>query len=188
MMKQHISKFVELTDDEYDEISQYFELIDVKKKQVLHEVNTICRHNYFVVKGCLRMFFVAENGAEQTTQFAIENWWLTDLFSFQRQANSEFCIQAVEPSKVLRISKPEADTLLENHPVMEKYFRHVYQSAAAAAQLRVKFFRQYTREQLYIHFSEAFPEFNQRVPQYLVASYLGFTPEYLSEIRNRLAS
>ena len=51
-MKHHISKFVEITDDEYDEISRYFELMGVKKKQVLHEVNTICRHNYFVVKGC----------------------------------------------------------------------------------------------------------------------------------------
>lgn len=188
MLKEHISKYIEITDREYDDIHHYFEPIEVMKKHNLHEVNTVCKYNFFVVKGCLRMFFVTESGAEQTTQFAIENWWLTDLFSFHRQTTSEFCIQAVEKSKVLRLKKSNEGLLLERHPVMETYFRNVYQTASASAQVREKLFRQYTREQLYIHFSESFPEFNQRVPQYLVASYLGFTPEYLSEIRHRLSS
>lgn len=188
MLRHHISKFVQLSDDEYEAVLGYFESQEVKKKHNLHEIGTICRHHYFVEDGCLRMFFLGENGVEHTTQFAIENWWIADHFSFRRQTVSEFCIQAVQKTKVLSISWENEAVLLEKHPAMETYFRNIYQTAHAAEQVRVKLFRQYSREQLYLHFSQSFPEFNQRVPQYLVASYLGFTPEYLSEIRSRLSS
>jgi hypothetical protein len=77
------------------------------------------------------------------------------------------------------------DKLLEEHPLMEKYFRCVYQKAYAATQMRLKFLHNYSREELYYHFRDSQPAFLQRVPQYLVASYLGFTPEYLSEIRKK---
>jgi hypothetical protein len=77
------------------------------------------------------------------------------------------------------------DELLEAHPVMEKYFRCIYQKAYAAAQMRVKLLYEYSREELYRQFLKNYPTFLQRVPQYLIASYLGFTPEYLSEIRKK---
>lgn len=186
--KKHILKFTKIEDNDFSEIFHFFELLEVKKKQALHEINEVCKYNYFVLEGCLRMFFISDNGTEQTTEFAIENWWITDLSSYHRQLPSEFCIQAVEKSKILRIKKATEDILLEKHPEMQDYFKHIYQTATAAAQLRVKFFRQFSREELYIHFKESFPEFNQRIPQYLIASYLGFTPEYLSKIRKRQVS
>ncbi|WP_323833813.1 Crp/Fnr family transcriptional regulator [Algoriphagus sp. D3-2-R+10] len=139
-------------------------------------------------KGILRKFFVNEKGVEQTTEFAIENWWLTDTFSYLNETKTNFYIQAVENVEVMVIYRDDYDKLLEAHPKLEKYFRCVYQKAFAASQMRIKFLYDYSREELYHHFSKSQPEFLQRVPQYLIASYLNFTPEYLSEIRRKSIS
>ncbi|MBE8712320.1 Crp/Fnr family transcriptional regulator [Sphingobacterium hungaricum] len=184
-LKNHIQKFVTVSDTEFEQMESYFEEITIKKKETLLEADHVASYNYFVVKGCLRMYFVNDKGVEQTTEFAIENWWLTDLKSFHEQKASNFYIQAVESSTVLRIQKSKQEILLDKQPILEKYFRKVYQKATAASQVRAKFFKQYSREELYFHFSSNYPWFIQRVPQYLIASYLGFTPEYLSEIKKK---
>ena len=185
LLKHHISKFTTVSDDEWAKIIRYFENIAVGKKENLMTEGQRCKYNYFVLKGILRKFFINEKGVEQTTEFAIESWWMTDHFAFLSQSETQFSIQAVEKCEVLCISKEEMDLLLQNHPIMEKYFRSVYQKAYAASQMRLKFLHNFSREELYYHFRDSQPEFLQRVPQYLVASYLGFTPEYLSEIRKK---
>ncbi len=187
-LKIHFQKFIEIEEEEFLEIARYFTLENFKKKQNLLEQGEICKTNYFVIKGILRKFFINEKGVEQTTEFAIENWWMTETFSFLHQSPTEFHIQAVEASEVIVIQKESLEELLEKHPIMEKYFRQVYQKAYAAAQLRIKYLYEHSREELYHFFREKQPEFLQRVPQYLIASYLGFTPEYLSEIRRKSIS
>jgi len=139
-------------------------------------------------KGILRKFFVNEKGVEKTTEFAIENWWTTDNIAYEYKLASTFYIQAVEKSDILYISLDNQEKLLAAFPVMERYFRFVYQRAYAAAQMRVKYFFSLSKEEFYRDFLRKYPEFVQRVPQYLIASFLGFTPEYLSEIRRRLNS
>lgn len=184
-LKKHILKFASLDDEEFERIADYFDIIEVKKKHILHQAPGICRYHYFIVEGCLRMYFINDKGMERTTEFAIENWWLTDHHSYNQQCASEFCIQAVENARIMRITKAKEEALLHTFPALEKYFRNIYQRAFAAGQMRKKFLDQFTREELYHHFSSHFPEFIQRVPQYLIASFLGFTPEYLSEIRRK---
>jgi len=186
--KQHLDKFITLNDDEFASIISYFQVVDVKKKQDLMAEGEICRSMFFVEKGCLRKFFINEKGIEQTTEFAIENWWITDTFAYERQMKSNFSIQAVEKSTVLSIDFYGQEKLLENHPVMERYFRMIYQRAYAAAERRIRYLYEFSREELYVHFSTRYPWFIQRIPQYLIASFLGFTPEYLSEIRAKLRS
>jgi CRP-like cAMP-binding protein len=141
-----------------------------------------------VLKGLLRKYYTNEKGNEQTTEFAIETWWLTDNFAYEHKVPSEFCIQAVEQSTVLFISQDNQKLLLETFPKMERYFRFVYQRAYAAAQRRIKFLFSLSKEEFYFQAIKNHPEFVQRVPQYLIASYLGFTPEYLSEIRKKYVS
>lgn len=186
--KAHISKFTAISDEEFTEIFQFFKIKKVDKKETLLKEGGICKSNYFVLKGILRKFFISEKGAEQTTEFAIENWWMTETFSFLNQTKTEFYIQAVEKTELLFISHEQQEKLLTRYPIMEKYFRCVYQKAYAAAQMRIKFLYDFSREELYHYFRKAQPEFLQRVPQYLIASYLGFTPEYLSEIRRKSIS
>lgn len=181
----HIRRFIDITDEEAFQIHAFFESEKVKKKVNLLHTGEICKHNYFVLKGCLRLFFIDEKGIEQTTQFAIENWWLSDYMSFQNQLPADFYIQAVEHTELIRISYTAQEKLLTEVPKMERYFRLVYQKAAAAAQLRSKYQHTFSKEEQFFHFRNKFPEFIQRIPQYLLASYLGFTPEYLSEIRKK---
>jgi CRP-like cAMP-binding protein len=188
IFKNHIAKFAEVADDEFAEIKTYFDTKEVTKKQNLLQEGQICRHHYFVLSGLLRKFYINEKGIEQTTEFAIETWWLTDNFAYENQVPTEFYIQAVEKSVVLCITQEKQEKLLREFPVMERYFRFVYQRAYAAAQKRIKFLFSFSKEEFYFQAVRNHPEFVQRVPQYLIASYLGFTPEYLSEIRKKLLS
>lgn len=184
----HIRKFVALNDVDAALLFTFFQPKKVKKKETLLETGTICKTNYFVVKGCLRLFFIDEKGIEQTTQFAIENWWLSDYMAFINQQPANFTIQAVENCELLAISYTDQENMFQKLPILERYFRLVYQKSFAASQHRAKYQHTYSKEEQYYHFMKRFPEFIQRVPQYLLASYLGFTPEYLSEIRKKFIS
>jgi len=188
IFKKHINKFVQVSDDEFEEIDKFFDVKQAAKKENLLEEGQTCRYHYFVLNGLLRKFYLNEKGIEQTTEFAIETWWLTDNFAYENQVHTEFYIQAVEKSTILYITQEKQEKLLEEFPVMERYFRFVYQRAYAAAQKRIKFLFSFSKEEFYFQAVRNYPEFVQRVPQYLIASYLGFTPEYLSEIRKRLLS
>ena len=127
-------------------------------------------------------------GCIKSTEFAIETWWLTDNFAYENEVPTEFYIQAVEKSTILYITLDKQEKLLKEFPVMERYFRFVYQRAYAAAQKRIKFLFSFSKEEFYFQAVRNHPEFVQRVPQYLIASFLGFTPEYLSEIKSKLRS
>ncbi|SDF70895.1 Crp/Fnr family transcriptional regulator [Epilithonimonas hungarica] len=188
IFKAHLDKFIPVTDEEFASIMNYFEIKSFAKKEDLLEEGQICRSNYFVIKGLLRKFFINEKGTEQTTDFALETWWMTDNFSFERKTPADFSIQTVEKSEVLTISSESQEKLLNDFPIMEKYFRIVYQRAFAANQRRVKYIFTYSKEDFYFSLIKQYPDFVQRVPQYLIASFLGFTPEYLSEIRKRIVS
>ncbi|WP_077435661.1 Crp/Fnr family transcriptional regulator [Sphingobacterium sp. CZ-UAM] len=185
--RTHLEKFIQIDDRTFEQISAYFSLISVAKKENLQEEGQICRYHYFVLKGILRKFFINEKGVEQTTEFAIENWWLTDNMAYEHKLVSSFYIQAVEKSEVLYISQENQEKLMTEFPLMERYFRFVYQRAYAAAQMRVKYLFSLPKEEFYRDMVRKYPEFVQRVPQYLIASFLGFTPEYLSEIRKKIS-
>lgn len=185
LLRAHVEKFVQINDDDFEGIIKYFTTQSIAKKENLVEEGQICRHHYFVLQGMLRKFFVDERGVEHTTEFAIEHWWLTDNIAFEHKLPTTFYIQAVEASSVLSIGKEDQERLLEEFPAMERYFRFVYQRAYGAAQMRIKYLFEFSKEQFYLSMKSKYPEFIQRVPQYLIASYLNFTPEYLSEIRKK---
>lgn len=188
IFKNHIAKFAGVTDEEFEQILTFFDTKAVSKKENLLQQGELCRHHYFVLEGLLRKFFINEKGSEQTTEFAVETWWLTDNYAYENQLPTEFFIQAVEKTTILYITSEKQQQLLKEFPVMERYFRFVYQRAYAAAQKRIQFLFSFSKEEFYFQAARNHPEFIRRVPQYLIASYLGFTPEYLSEIRRKLIS
>jgi CRP-like cAMP-binding protein len=120
--------------------------------------------------------------------FAIENWWISDFTAFQHCSTAQFSIRAVETTEVLCITADRQRELLTKLPELNEYFHLVFQKAYAASQMRFRFLYELSKEELYHHFNQHFPAFIQRVPQYLLASFLGFTPEYLSEIRQKYIS
>ncbi|MBZ4191933.1 Crp/Fnr family transcriptional regulator [Niabella beijingensis] len=184
----HLEKFIHVNDKEFEGILKFFDVRRIARKENLLEEGQLCNHHYFVLEGLLRQFFVNEKGVEQTTDFAIETWWLTDNIAYEHRSPASFYIQAVEKSELLYISRENQEKLLNEFPVMERYFRFVYQRAFAASQMRIKYHFSFSKEEFYFSLVKTYPEFVQRVPQYLIASYLGFTPEYLSEIRKKKIS
>ena len=179
----HIKRYVDLNEQEIQIVESYAQIKELKKKEFLLTEGQVCRCNYYVESGCLRMFYNNDKMVEQTIQFALETWWMADYFSFAKQNPSDYYIQAVEKSVVIAIDFYQQEKLFTEVPQMERYFRIMMQRALAASQLRVKLIYQLSKEEMYKHFSSSFPQFLQRVPQYMLASYLGLTPEYLSELR-----
>lgn len=185
LFKAHLDKFVSITDAEFSEIISFFEERTIRKKENLLEEGQICKEHFFVMKGILRKFYINEKGSEQTTEFAIENWWMTDNMAYEHQSQTDFYIQAVEKTELLVITQKNQELLLNQFPQLERYFRFVYQRAYAATQMRIKYIFSLAKDEFYFQLLKKHPEFVQRVPQYLIASFLGFTPEYLSEIRKK---
>ena len=180
---RHIEKFINLEPSEIDTLESCLQLSKVKKKEHLLQEGQICNTMYFVVKGCMRQYIINTKGSEQTLQFAIENWWITDLLSYHNHIPSNFYIQAVENSEVIAIEKPTMEALLIQIPKLERYFRNKTQKSFGAMQMRIKFLFTMSAEERYHHFNDNFPEFVQRVPQYMIASYLDFSAEFMSKIR-----
>lgn len=179
----HIRKFVLFSKEEEEILTSYLQVRSLKKKEFLLKEGQICTANHFVAKGCLRMFYITEEGNEQMIQFAIDNWWMTDYMSFDAQKPSQFNIQAVENSEIVYLEKKKMEELFSKLPKMERYFRIIIQKAYVASVMRLRYIFTQSGEERFRHFNESFPEFVQRVPQYMLASYLGFSAEFLSKIR-----
>ena len=180
---KHLQSYISISEEEFSQIEMYFECFDVKKKKHLNSVKNISNHHFFVVQGCLNMYFITDKGDNQSVQFAIENWWITDVLSFIRKQESTFYIQALENCKIVSISKENQEKLFTEFPKIERYFRTIYQIAYGASLYRIKYLYEASKAERYFHFIKHHSEFAQRVPQYLIASFLGLTPEYVSEIR-----
>ncbi|EHQ29230.1 Crp/Fnr family transcriptional regulator [Mucilaginibacter paludis] len=180
---EHINKFAQLNAEEAELITKSVSLKIIKKKDFLLKPGQVCKSNYFVIKGCLRLYFINRKETEHITQFAIENWWITDQDSFDHQLPSDNYLQAVENTTVIVLEKAVLDDLFIRVPQLERYFRLILQMVYTAWQRRIKYIYNQTDEERYRLFSQRFPEFMQRVPQYMIASYLGFTPQFLSKIR-----
>ena len=181
----HITSYVAFSKEELSEIILFFDSHTYNKKETLLYVEKKCDKLFFVAKGCLQLYFIDSLGNKKTSQFALENWWLTDFLAFQQQEHSNFYIETVEKSMVLSITFSKCQELLNRFPKMEKYFRFIYETAYGAALLRLKYANSLSKEEMYFMFRDSFPEFANRVPQYLLASFLGLTPEYLSEIKRK---
>jgi CRP-like cAMP-binding protein len=184
---RHIQRFVSLNEEEQIILTSYLKFETVKKKQFLLEEGQVCHANWFIVKGCLRSYTLKENGNKQMVQFAIENWWLTDYFSFEQKKASNLFIQAVEDCELISIDDRIQDELFLKIPQLERYFRLNLQKSYAASLMRLQYMFNLSPEERFHHFNNNFPSFIQRVPQYMLASYLGFTPEFLSKIRAKIA-
>lgn len=182
---KYVARYIELTPEETDIFTSLLTPRKVRKRQYLVQSGDICKAENFVVNGCLRSFYVDEKGEEYISQFAIEDWWITDLNSFLTQTPANYYVEALENSEVLQISYEAYHELLSRIPKFDRFFRIIIQKAYVATQQRIISTMSKTSEERYLEFVAHYPNIEQRVPQYMVAAYLGFTPEFLSKIRSR---
>lgn len=159
----------------------------VRKKQLLLREGEICDFEAYIVKGCVRTYYIDENGSEVILQFAVEDWWVSDIGSFHERQPSMLYIEAMEDCELLLLSPARKEELLAKVPQFERVFRLMIQRHLVALEKRLIRTIAKTAEQRYLDFIGQYPKIALRVPQHYIASYLGMTPEFLSKVRRRLA-
>jgi CRP/FNR family transcriptional regulator len=130
---------------------------------------------------------VSRKLTEQIIHFGLENWWVADQDSLMTRQPSVCYIQTIEQTEVLLLPENNKAGLFQQVPALETYFALVMQKAFVAAQRRLGYMFNMTDEERFRHFSSLYPDFMQRVPQYMLASYLGFTPQFMSRLRAKKA-
>ena len=183
----HIQKHVTLTPGDIELLTSCLNTKRLLKRQYLLQADTICQYESFVVEGCLRMFYIDDKGIEYTLTFAIEDWWITDLESFLRRTPSAYHIQALENTVVVQLDAASLASLYEKIPALDRYFRLLHQNAFIAQSKRILQNISLSGEEKYKSFMDMYPQWHQRIPQKFIASYLGITPVFLSQIRKQLS-
>ena len=173
-----------LSEDERAQIKAAFSPKKLRKKQYLLQEGEVCKFHAFVLKGCLRMFRVDSKGIEHIFQFAIENWWTGDRESIASGQPSKYNIEALEDSELL-LAAPADMEILQKIPAMNAMVQNLQQNNVVATQNRIHAAISYSAEEKYVDFLKSYPDIFQRVPQQMIASYLGITRETLSRIRKQ---
>jgi CRP-like cAMP-binding protein len=187
LLQKHVLKRIDLTKAEFQQATTFFIPKRVRKHQYLLEAGDVSRHVAYVVKGCLRSYTIDEAGEEHIGHFAIEDWWIGDLYSFYENQPSVYAIDALEDSELLLLDRSGMEKLCLAIPKFERYFRLILQGSFVASQRRIMQSLSATAEERYLQFLKNYPAIFSRVPQKMIASYLGITPQSLSRIRRHLA-
>lgn len=187
-LQKKVSETISITDEEFEYAKTLFIPKKLRKKRFLLEDGDPCIYTTFIEKGLLRSFTIDEKGNEHILQFGMQGWWVADLYSFLTGEASEYNIEALEDSELLLITKSSWDLLLNEVPAFECYFRILIQNNLIATQRRLMGTMSTTAEERYQKLLNDIPDITQRVPQHMIASYIGITRETLSRLRSQLAS
>jgi CRP/FNR family transcriptional regulator len=160
--------------------------VTVAKGQFLLKPGTSVKHEYFVVSGCLKAYYIDEKGNNHLIQFAIENWWIGDFDAFYNKVPSKLHIEAIEDSRLLAINSDSLQKIYTDAPVFERYFRILTTKAFIAQRKRILSTLEKQTQERYVEFCSSYPNIENRVPNYDIANYLGVTPENLSRARKKI--
>ena len=183
----YLSEILDIPLESVSQCQSHYTEKQVKKGEFLLQEGDVCHHTFFVEKGLLRMYSIDKNGKEHIIQFAPEKWLISDRGSMFFSEKSKYYIEAVEDSTIMLLEPeffPELKlnfpgTIINNDLLLQKHIRNL--------QNRVNSLLAETAEERYMNFIKMYPDLMLRVPQWMVASYLGITPESLSRVRKELA-
>jgi len=160
----------------------------VKRKELLLKEGDVARYQFFVLSGCLRTYTIDSAGKEHVLMFAPEDWWCSgDLFSYFSGQKSVNNLEALEATSVLQISKDNLDILYQRAPKFERFFRILFQNAFVFHQNRINANLSQPAEGRYDLFARSYPGLESRIPQKYIASYIGVTPEFFSQMKANMA-
>ena len=181
-----ISRYVNFTQQELDIFNSLLVVKKIPKKTIMLHKGEKCTFEGFVVKGCVRKYYIDEKGLEVVLQFAVENSWISDIsFSIYETDPSLIFIETLEYSEFLMFSPETKEQLFEKAPRFERAFRILMQRHLSVTQKRLLQNITLTAEQKYDEFIKSYPSIPKRVAQHYIASYLGISAEFLSKIRTR---
>ena len=174
---QKFDEKIQLTEDEKQLCKSFFTPKKLRKRQYILQEGDVCKYVAFVEKGMLRSYTIDDKGNEHIMQFAFEGWWISDHYSFLTGEPAVYNIDALEDSELLLLSRQA-----------ERYFRILLQNNLIATQRRLISSHSHSAEERYNELINGCPTIPQRVPQHMMASFLGITPETLSRIRKQMAT
>ena len=187
-INRSISRYVAFTKDELEVFNSLMEYRKVPKKTIMLREGETCDFEAFVVKGCIRKYYIDENGHEVIVQFGTEDAWVSDIsFSIYENCTSRVFIETLEDCEFLVFSPETKETLFLRVPRFERAFRILLLRNLAATQNRLFHTIAKSAQEKYLEFLEQYPTLPQRVPQHYIASYLGISAEFLSKVRAKLA-
>ncbi|WP_247234074.1 Crp/Fnr family transcriptional regulator [Telluribacter sp. SYSU D00476] len=181
----YIARYIQLTPEELVLVQDSLVYKLVPKKTILLRAGEVCEFEAYVNRGCIREYLLDRRGTELTLEFAVEDWWVSDITSFENGTPSFMYIETLEDCELLLLSRASKERLLEQVPKLERMFRLMIQRHLSVVQGRLFKTVTYSALDQYQEFLRRYPTIPQRVPQHYIASYLGITPEFLSKLRKQ---
>ena len=187
VLRAYLEARASFTDDEMRFVESLFVPTALAAGEFLQRAGQVATHAAFVASGCLRSYVIDAKGKEHIVQFAPETWWLADNISLATRTPTQYFYQAVEDSQALLIDPAAHQKIVDQVPAYAASFRAGLQKHAAAQDVRIVNSLAATAEERYLEFMQTYPSIAQRVPQWMLASYLGISPETVSRIRRNLS-
>ena len=184
LLFKSLQSLVHFSEEEYHLLMEKMIQKKIKRKQFLIHEGQIAKEAAFVVGGCLRSYSIDQNGFEHIMQFAPESWWITDMYSFISQKPAYLTVDAIADSEVLLLKREDQLLLFEEIPSLERYFRILTENSLVNSRKRLMENLSLTAKERYANFCKSYPMLINELPQKLIASYIGVTPEFLSKLRN----
>ena len=185
---ENIGRFVTLDKQEIEKLIAIIRTTKVKKRQFIDQPGYICKYRNYVIKGAFRSYLIDNEGKEHTVQIAIEDWFVSDFYSYITQTPATLYVEALEDSTILQMNYEDIENLCKEIHGLSEYFRITTERAFAFSRKRALSNLSMTAEERYLEILERYPNIVNRVPQKVIASYLGMSAEFLSKIRKRLAT
>ena len=185
---KNITKYQTFSEEELAYFTSLFQIREFPKKEIILKEGEICDFEGYIVKGCAKGYMHDGKMNEVILTLAIEDWWISDIVSFTQNKPSRIYLETLEPTTLLVIRRDQKELLSEKYPRFEKVFRRLMENHLAAYQDRMFKSIACPTKMRYIEFMDKHPELLQRVPQHLIASYLGVSPEFLSKVRKEIAT
>ena len=182
----YIKKYINLTLEEEILLLSKINIRTYLKNQYIVQQGDVCKSVNFIITGCTKTFYKDTEGQEHIVMFSIEDWWTSDLGSFITQKPADFNIQCIENTQLIQFGYNNLEEIYIEIPKFERLFRKIVERAYVASQKRIVRNFSLDAKERYKIFKTTYPKIDQRVPQYMIASYLGITKEFLSKIKSQL--
>ena len=182
LLKEHIEKIIELTDEEFKFISDYFTYERYEKNEVVISEESQVKNVYFVLSGLLRLFYTDSSGKEHIISFAMEDWWETDFQAYYTKGLASLTLECLENTELLCLSLDNFEKLCTGLQKMERFFLRKSIAGHIGSERRILSFLTFGTKERYEYLLSQNPSLLQRIPKSLLASYLGVSRETLSRL------
>lgn len=183
---KNIERYVPFGKVEKERLIEIISVQKIKRKQLIDEPGSVCRYRNYVVEGSFRSYLLDDDGKEHTVQLAIDDYFVSDFYSYITQVPATLVVEALEDSLILRMHYDDIEPLCKELHSLSEYFRISTEKAFAYSRNRALSTTSMTAEERYQELIQMYPKLFQKIPQKYIASYLGMTPEFLSKVRKRL--